>query len=102
MKSFVRNRSRPEGSIAEGYITLECLTFCSRYLHDVETKFSRQMSSVMQETPIDSTDGLAIFGYQGKPLGGALMRELTDPEWRQCHRYVLNQCEEVKPFIEFV
>jgi hypothetical protein len=27
----------PEGSIAEGYILEECLTFCSRFL-DVDTK----------------------------------------------------------------
>ncbi|XXG73683.1 hypothetical protein AAC387_Pa07g2558 [Persea americana] len=30
LKSYVRNRSRPEGSIAEGYLAEECLTFCSR------------------------------------------------------------------------
>jgi len=28
-KQFVRNIARPEGSIAEGYLTVECLTFCS-------------------------------------------------------------------------
>ena len=38
LKSYVRNKSRPEGSIAEGYIAEECTTFCSRYLHDVEMK----------------------------------------------------------------
>ncbi|XP_073219652.1 uncharacterized protein [Cicer arietinum] len=42
LKSYVRNKSRPEGSIAEGYLVEECLTFCSRYLHSgVETRFSR-------------------------------------------------------------
>ncbi|XP_058076314.1 uncharacterized protein LOC131224884 [Magnolia sinica] len=30
LKSYVLNRSRPEGSIAEGYLAKECLTFCSR------------------------------------------------------------------------
>lgn len=51
MKSFVRNKIRPEGSIAEGDITLECLTFCSRYIHEVETKFTRHISSVMHNSP---------------------------------------------------
>ncbi|XP_073219685.1 uncharacterized protein [Cicer arietinum] len=38
MKSYVCNKSRPKGSIAEGYLVEECLTFCSRYLHSgVET-----------------------------------------------------------------
>ncbi|KAH7835951.1 hypothetical protein Vadar_031397 [Vaccinium darrowii] len=30
LKSYVRNRARPEGSIAEGYFVEECMTFCSR------------------------------------------------------------------------
>ncbi|XP_074352365.1 uncharacterized protein LOC141691534 [Apium graveolens] len=32
LKSYVRNRSKPEGSIAEGYLAEECVTFCSRFL----------------------------------------------------------------------
>ncbi|KAD4888232.1 hypothetical protein E3N88_20305 [Mikania micrantha] len=35
LKSNVRNKSRPEGFIAEGYLIEECLTFCSRYMHGV-------------------------------------------------------------------
>ncbi|XP_072074365.1 uncharacterized protein [Arachis hypogaea] len=43
LKSYVRNKSRPEGSIAEGYLVEECLTFCSRYLSpDVDTRLSRR------------------------------------------------------------
>ncbi|XP_028193133.1 uncharacterized protein LOC114378691 [Glycine soja] len=30
LKSFVRNKAQPEGSIAEGYLAEESLTFCSR------------------------------------------------------------------------
>ncbi|KAL3839280.1 hypothetical protein ACJIZ3_023871 [Penstemon smallii] len=41
LKAMVRNRARPEGSIAEAYIVKECLSFCSMYLHGVETKFNR-------------------------------------------------------------
>ncbi|KAK1386144.1 hypothetical protein POM88_023879 [Heracleum sosnowskyi] len=42
LKSYVRNRSKPEGSIAEGYLAEECLTFCSRFLNsDVVPKFER-------------------------------------------------------------
>ncbi|KAK1379855.1 hypothetical protein POM88_026599 [Heracleum sosnowskyi] len=40
LKSYVRNRSKPEGSIAEGYLAEECLTFCSRFLSgDAVPKF---------------------------------------------------------------
>lgn len=100
MKSFVHNRSRPEGSIAEGYIALECLTFCSRYLHDIETKFSRHNPGPQDQVLRLTTSGLGIFRPAGAPIGRAVVRELTNEEWGQCQRYVINQCEEVKPFIE--
>ncbi|KAK9944688.1 hypothetical protein M0R45_010246 [Rubus argutus] len=32
LKEYVRNKAHPEGSIAEGYIIDECLSFCSMYL----------------------------------------------------------------------
>ncbi|XP_059658587.1 uncharacterized protein LOC132304903 [Cornus florida] len=41
LKNYVRNRSHPEGSIAEGYLAEECLTFCSRYLTNIETRFDK-------------------------------------------------------------
>lgn len=40
-KRYVRNTGRPEGSIAEAYVVDECLTFCSWYIDDVETRFNR-------------------------------------------------------------
>ena len=36
LKVYVRNKARPEGSIAEGYIDNECLSFCSLYYNDIE------------------------------------------------------------------
>ncbi|GJU22640.1 acidic leucine-rich nuclear phosphoprotein 32 family member A [Tanacetum coccineum] len=42
LKNYVRNKAKPEGSIAEGYVAEEALTFCLRYLKDdVETRFNR-------------------------------------------------------------
>ncbi|KAJ9567086.1 hypothetical protein OSB04_003052 [Centaurea solstitialis] len=41
LKCYVRNKARPVGSIAEGYVAEEALTFCSMYLQDVQTKFNR-------------------------------------------------------------
>ncbi|XP_042950337.1 uncharacterized protein LOC122282453 [Carya illinoinensis] len=40
-KRYVRNKARPEGSIAEAYVHVECLTFCSMYLNDIETRYKR-------------------------------------------------------------
>ena len=36
LKTFLRNRAQPEGSIAEGYILEVTITFCSRYLEGVD------------------------------------------------------------------
>ena len=35
IKGFVRNRARPDGSIVQGFLTEECISFCTNYL-DVE------------------------------------------------------------------
>lgn len=102
MKSFVRNRSRPEGSIAEGYITIECLTFCSRYLVDTQTKFNSGAALGVTENDVHTGSGLGVFRCVGTPLGGAQSRDLTNVEWEQAHRYVLNQCEESRSYIEYV
>ncbi|XP_042980213.1 uncharacterized protein LOC122310386 [Carya illinoinensis] len=40
-KRYVRNKARPKGSIAEAYVHVECLTFCSMYLNDIETRYQR-------------------------------------------------------------
>jgi hypothetical protein len=32
IKGFVRNRSCPNGSIAKGFLTYECISFCQNYL----------------------------------------------------------------------
>ena len=32
IKGFVRNMSHPDGSIAQGYLTKECISFCESYL----------------------------------------------------------------------
>nr|GEW92295.1 hypothetical protein [Tanacetum cinerariifolium] len=40
LKGYVRNKAKPEGSIAEGYVAEEALTFSSHYFLDVTTKFN--------------------------------------------------------------
>jgi hypothetical protein len=59
VKEYVKNKAHPEGSIAEGYILKECLTFCSRFL-DVGTKdnhVDRHETVTVNEPPSD----LSIF-----------------------------------------
>ena len=60
LKSYVSNKSRPKGSIAEGYIIEECATFCSRYLYDVETKHDCEERNYLIANNIRN-EGLSIF-----------------------------------------
>jgi len=71
LKKYVRNRSHPEGSIAEAYLAEESLTFCSRFLHNVETKSNR----------VDRY----IDGYIGSPT----RTSLSTIEFAQVHRCIL-------------
>ena len=53
-KGYVRNRARPEGSIAEAYIAIEALTFCSKYIETAD-----QLSNEVGE----DNPGLNVFDY---------------------------------------
>lgn len=64
LKSYVRNKSRPGGSIAQGYVAEECLTFCSLYLTDyVESKFNQTTRN--EGVTGSTTTGLDVFRIKG-------------------------------------
>ncbi|XP_057442542.1 uncharacterized protein LOC130734207 [Lotus japonicus] len=48
LKSYVRNKARPEGSIAEGYVAEECMAFCARYLTDMDSR--EHMTKIRNES----------------------------------------------------
>jgi hypothetical protein len=72
----VWHRSRPEGSIAEAYVADECLTFSSKYLDDVDTRFNREprnMGFLMKKPMvlmISGTLGTTYHELGGKEQGG--------------------------------
>lgn len=96
LKSYVRNRAHPEGSIAEGYIAEECLTFCSRYLDGVETRFNRSLRN--PDLFANEVQGLYLFSSAGRPIGKVEDIILDDKSWVQAHRYVLRHCDEIQEF----
>ena len=81
LKSYIRNRTRPEASIAEGYLADECMTLCSRYLHSIETKFNRPHRNY--ENLVENDGGLSIFNHPGRGLGSQRVR--TDVEEHELH-----------------
>ncbi|XP_058763597.1 uncharacterized protein LOC131637050 [Vicia villosa] len=72
LKGYVRNKSRPEGSIAKGYLVEECLIFCSRYLHNgVETKFTRMTRNSDKCDPHEAEHEIPrSCPNVGHPIGG--------------------------------
>ncbi|XP_016490283.2 uncharacterized protein LOC107810065 [Nicotiana tabacum] len=99
-KSFVRNKAQPEGSIAEGYLVEESLTFCSQYIEDIETRFNRPRR-VRDEPNVTEPSGTSsLFPQFGKPASASITFPLTDMQKLQAHRYVLLDCAIVMPFVD--
>jgi len=97
LKCYVRNKARPEGSMAEGYILEECLLFCSKYLHDIETRYNQPERN--SDGLSDDYGGLSVFSPSGAPLEKAKSKCLTEEEWRQARDYVLKNCDELQPYL---
>ncbi|XP_060189063.1 uncharacterized protein LOC132618011 [Lycium barbarum] len=100
-KCYVRNRNQPEGSIAEGYIVEESLIFCSRYLHCGAKGYNR-MDKNYEGDHVESYSGLSIFEQKDCPLLRDTSKNLEEFERKQAHLYVLRNCEEVQPFLQYV
>ncbi|XP_071923098.1 uncharacterized protein [Coffea arabica] len=99
LKSYVQNKSRPEGSIAQGYLAEKCINFCSLYLADyVETKFNR--SSRNEEVRKEIEDGLDIFSESGHPLGRGKPTVFDAHILSKAHQYILFNCDAITPYIE--
>ncbi|XP_073129688.1 uncharacterized protein [Henckelia pumila] len=85
LKDYVRNRNRPEGSIAECYIAEEAVEFCSDYMSNVHTIGIPSRHRQIQLT---------------KPLSGSVLHSTCHDELNQAHRYVLENDVDVDPYIE--
>lgn len=100
LKKYIRNKSRPAGSICEGWRADECMTFCSMYLEGVETAFNRPSRN--EDTTEEIQSGVSVFRGVGKVLGAVRMDHLFTDEMEVIHRYILFNCTEVEPFIGYV
>ncbi|KAL5579094.1 hypothetical protein UlMin_011536 [Ulmus minor] len=96
LKDYVRNATKPEGSIAEGYVVDEAMTFCSRYFDDVETRFNRPDRN---DDGIHPTRQLSVFESQCKPLGKQSYVELDNNDRDNAEFYILNNSPELEPYL---
>jgi hypothetical protein len=99
LKRYVRNRARPERSIAEAYIADECLTFCSRYMDDVETRFNREPRN--KGFSNEDAYSVDIFGH-GVHFTSAPELVFDDTAIDQMVWYILNNCSQVDKYMRYV
>lgn len=93
-KRYVRNRARPEGSIAEAYIANESITYCAMYLSSVETSFNRPQRN---DDGGEKNETLSVFSQITRPFGEAPKSavEFSKHDMEVAHWFILNNCEEV-------
>ncbi|GJX30747.1 hypothetical protein Tco_0240602 [Tanacetum coccineum] len=95
LKNYVRNKAKPEGSIAEGYVAEEALTFCSRYLKDdVETRFNR-LGRNDDGLPEEEPNKFQVFWSACKLTGRMKETRLTTDVRQAVVWFVLNNSPEV-------
>ncbi|KAL3830913.1 hypothetical protein ACJIZ3_019715 [Penstemon smallii] len=96
-KGMVRNKARPEGSIAEAYIVKESLNFCSMYLHGTETIFNRVERNPDGEEHPNAT--LSVFKSKIRVFGETKYTQLKREERSALHWFVLNNCPEIEIYL---
>lgn len=94
----MRNKARPEGSIAEGYIVKECLTFMAMYMDGIETK-SNAVVRNKDGTEDHQECELSVFKLKVRPFGPLKNCEvLSQKEMDTAHNFILNNCDELKVY----
>ena len=92
LKKYVKNRARPEGSIANGYLAEQCLTFCSRYMKYIEMRLCRPERN--DDDIVDKSTG------RGRTISAEIIKSLSRDELDKAHRNLLFNAEVVAPFLE--
>ncbi|KAL0559314.1 hypothetical protein IC582_003922 [Cucumis melo] len=96
LKQFVRNKARPEGSIAEAYVMKELKNFC--YLSGIETRFNRDDRNDDNIMDDEVFGEFEVFRQSVQPLGASTLRTLSPEEKQQVHWYILNNCKEITDY----
>jgi hypothetical protein len=90
LKGYVRNRSRPEGCIAECYLVDECVEFCNGYL-------KQNITVGVRHSRNEEFENETIL--EGRPISKGNPQTMTDEMLKTVHRYVLFNVAEVEPYL---
>lgn len=85
------NKAYPEGSISEGYMLEETINFCSRYLEEIDSMFSR----LKRNDDGNEDSSKYLFCSAGRMLGQKNIIRLDTKSLEQAHRYVLLHSDEM-------
>lgn len=96
LKRLVWNKARTEGSIAEAYVANEALTFCSRCMDDVKTRFNRAPRNPGFSDP--SAYAVDVFGHGVNLIGACDLGYSED--FDQMVWYVLYNCDQAHDYIK--
>ncbi|KAL5563237.1 hypothetical protein UlMin_032984 [Ulmus minor] len=87
LKGFVSNYARPEGSIANRYLSLECVRFCETFLKQ-------------SDKPIGCADVRDDTLLEDRPLSAGKCIKLDRSDVAIAHRYVLFNSEIAAPYLK--
>lgn len=91
LKSYVRNKARPEGCIAACYVADECVDFSKMYFkHSIEVAHNEHRNQEYENDVI----------LEGRPISAGTSITLPDDVLENAHRYVLFNTVVVEPFIQ--
>lgn len=92
IKGHVRNKTCPEGCIAEEYIAEETIEFLSEYQKNIKTI----------GIPPDKHNIFENDNGEGNPLSAGIPVQVSPELFLKAHFYVLQNTPEVVPYIEYV
>ncbi|KAL5577538.1 hypothetical protein UlMin_019237 [Ulmus minor] len=96
LKDYVINAAKLEGSISEGYVVDEALTFCSRYFDDIETRFNWPDKN---DGGIHRTKKLSVFESQCKPMGKHSQVYIEKNVRDRAELYILNNSLKIETYL---
>ena len=95
IKGFVRNMSHPDGSIVQGYLTQECISFCENFLYGAD-----QPRGVSVGLPINKHDGrLEGEGHSNGRREVHVAYSDRRNDFDIANLVVLQHLDEVDPFV---
>src|SRR3954451_2923323 len=92
MKGYVRSRSHPDASMAKGFLTYECITFCQSYIRSEEEDVGLPTRTHLGR--------LAGFGHRegNRSLHVGIMNRRDD--YDRAHRFALQHLTLIGPWVK--